>query len=247
MKSFLIALQFLTILPVKIKSKIAKKDFCGSLTYFPLVGVVIGILLCFVLLVFGFLPKIFLAALMIAVLALITGGIHLDGFADTCDGFCGSKQKERTLDIMRDSHIGSMGAIGLVSLLLLKFTLITSIEQDILWKGLIMMLVFSRWAQVLACYLSEYLHQEGKAKYFIGNCQKRELFLASGFSVGLFLLLMQAAGLILFFAAAVIALVIIKQVNKRIGGMTGDTVGAVSEITEVVILLFYLFYQRLFI
>ncbi len=240
MKRFLIALQFLTIFPIKIKSGIKEKDFGASLLYFPLIGLLIGLLLSLSAILLSFLP--FLPALLKGTLILlisivITGGIHLDGFADTCDGFYGNRPKEKILEIMRDSHIGSMGAIGVFCLLLLKFSLIVSLPEGFLWKALIMMSIFSRWSQVMACFSACYARQEGKAKYFIRYARKKDVFIGGIFTLGLFLLLMQLKGLILFFLSMLSVLLSLHYIRKKIGGMTGDTIGAVSEFSEVITLL----------
>ena len=98
MRRFLIALQFLTIFPVKIRSEIEGKDFGASLLYFPIVGLIIGLLLFFSALSLFFLPTLVKAAVILIISILISGGIHLDGFADTCDGFYGNKSVEKILN-----------------------------------------------------------------------------------------------------------------------------------------------------
>jgi adenosylcobinamide-GDP ribazoletransferase len=243
-KRFLIALQFLTVLPIKIKSEIAQKDFGGSLLYFPAVGMLIGLLLAGMVLLLGFLPGPVVGVLILIVSIVITGGIHLDGFADTCDGFYGKWPKEKILEIMRDSRIGTMGAAGVVCLLLLKFTLIVSIPENVLWKQLIMMMVFARWSQVLACYTSDYAREEGKGKYFVSHARKASLFAGSVFTVILFLLLMRFKGIVLFVPSFAGILLFINYAKKKIGGMTGDTIGATSEIAEIAVLFFGLVYSE---
>jgi adenosylcobinamide-GDP ribazoletransferase len=242
MKQFLIALQFLTILPVKI-SEIKEKDFGKSLVYFPIVGMLIGLVLVLSLFVFSFLPPLVYAALILVISIIITGGVHLDGIADTCDGFYGSKPKEEILEIMRDSHIGTMGVIGVACLLLLKFTILTGIPREALWKSLIMMTVFARWTQGLASLLSNYARQNGKAKYFIEYADKRGVFMGGLFTLALFLLLASFKGFILFIISLIPIFLFISYIKRRISGMTGDTIGATSEIAEVLILLFCLFLQ----
>lgn len=243
MKKFLIALQFLTILPIKIKSEIEERDFGASLIYFPIVGAIIGLLLIIVLVIFDFLPHIVKIALILTTSIFITGGIHLDGFADTCDGFYGAKSKEEILRIMRDSRIGVMGIVGIVSLLLLKFTLIVSIHQDFLWKSLIMMATFSRWSQGLACSLSNYARKEGKAKFFIEYARRRDIIIGALFIFVLFLLMAKLKGIPIFFSALLSILLFIQYIKTKIGGMTGDTIGATSEIAEVAFLFFILIYS----
>ena len=242
MKGFLIALQFLTIFPVRIKS-IEEKDFGNSLLYFPLVGLLIGSLLALSSFLFSSLPQFLKAVLIILTSIIITGGIHLDGFADTCDGFYGKKKREEILEIMRESSIGVMGGIGLIFNLLLKIGFITALSQAILWKALILMTLFSRWVQVLVCNISSYARKEGKAKYFIEYASKRSLYLGGGFCLALFLFLIQLKGVILFFLSLLPVFLFSSYVKRRIGGMTGDTIGAVSELSEITVLFLYVLFQ----
>lgn len=244
MKRFLIALQFLTVLPIKIKSEIAEEDFGGSLLYFPFVGTLIGLVLAAMVLLLDFVPMPVVGVLVMIISIAITGSIHLDGFADTCDGFYGQRPKEMILEIMRDSRIGTMGVVGLVCLLLLKFTLIVSTPEKNLWKLLIMMTVFARWSQVLACCTSDYSREEGKGKYFVEYSGKAALLIGSVFTVILFLLLMSLKGIILFVLSLLVVLLFINCSKKKIGGMTGDTIGATSEIAEVVVLFCGLIYSQ---
>ena len=243
MKRFLIALQFLTIFPVEVKSKIEDKDFGASLLYFPVIGLLIGFLLAVSTFMFSSLPGFLRATLILLISIIITGGIHLDGFADICDGFYGKKPKEKILEIMRDSHIGVMGVTGLIFILLLKIGFIMALPDAILWKALILMAVFSRWAQVLVCNISCYAQKEGKAKYFIEYASKRSLYLGGIFTLTLFLSLIQLRGFILFFVSLFPVFLFSSYVRKRIDGMTGDTIGAVSELSEVTILLLCAFFQ----
>ncbi|MBU0694217.1 MAG: adenosylcobinamide-GDP ribazoletransferase [Candidatus Omnitrophica bacterium] len=252
MRHFLIALQFLTILPIKIKGEIEKEDFGKSCAYFPFVGMLIGLLLTLSLFAFGFLPHLAASVLILIISIIISGGIHLDGFADTCDGFYAGKtpplkvsggsipvdnSKEKILEVMRDSRIGVMGVIGVVSLMLLKFSLIASASSFILWKLLIVMAVFERWSQALACYLSVYARKEGKAKYFVEYAGRKELFIGGLITLASFLFLMNIKGLFMFTFSLFPIFLFINYAKKKIGGMTGDTIGAVNEIAGVCVLL----------
>lgn len=240
MRSFLAALQFLTILPIKIKPQISREELGKSLLWFPSVGALIGFILGLSALLFSFLPQIAIACLILIESVIITGGMHLDGFADTCDGLYGFTNKEKALNIMQESRIGSMAAIGVTLLLLLKFSLFASIEKEILWRYLIAMMSFSRWAQVLSCFLFKYAREEGKAKCFIEYADKRKLSVSAIFVFGLFLLFFGVKGPVLFLAPLVPVWIAANYINKKIGGMTGDTIGAVNEIAEVGVLLFAL-------
>lgn len=237
MKRFLVALQFLTIFPVKIKSEINGKDFGASLLYFPAVGLLIGLLLALAASSFHFLPALVKSAIILMISVFVTGGIHLDGFADTCDGFYGNKSVEKMLEIMRDSRTGAMGVIGIACLIILKFSVIASLRPELLWKILIAMSVFSRWAQSLACYAASYVRAEGKAKYFMEYSRRRDIIAGGIFILAVFVLLMPSKGIILFLLSLLPVSLFFYYIKRRIGGMTGDTIGAVNEIAEACVLL----------
>jgi len=239
-KRFLIALQFLTIIPVNIKGKIGENDLGRSLLYFPVVGLLLGLFLALIAFIAGGLPPLVRGILILIAWIIITGGIHLDGFADTCDGFYGGHSREDVLKIMRDSRIGTMGAIGLVALLLLKFAILSSVAQEGLWKILLITAVFARWSQALACAISKYARDEGKAKYFIEYAERGACAAGALFTLILFWLLMSVKGVILFAILSAAMFLFIKCIQKRIGGMTGDTIGATNEIAEAAALLFSL-------
>ena len=240
MKRFLIALQFLTILPLNIKGKIEEKDFGRSLIYYPIVGLLIGLFLAGIAYISAFLPPLVTSVLILVAWMVITGGIHLDGFADTCDGFYGNRPKEDILKIMRDSRIGTMGAAGVVMLLLIKFATLSSIRSEDLWKVLIITVVFARWSQVLVCSTSKYARDEGKAKYFIEYAKKSDMFIGALFTLLLNWLLMGVKGVILFVILLAVIFLFIQYAKRKIGGMTGDTIGAANEIAEAAALLFSL-------
>ncbi|MDP2928021.1 MAG: adenosylcobinamide-GDP ribazoletransferase [Candidatus Omnitrophota bacterium] len=239
MKRLLIALQFLTVLPFNIHKEITAQDYGRSLVYFPAVGAAMGGVLSFVSLSCGFLPVPVAAAIVLIASAFITGALHLDGFADTCDGFYGSKPKEEILEIMRDPRIGVMGVAGITLLLLLKFSLIISIPKDVLWRSLITMCCLARWTQAIGCLLP-YARNEGKAGLFIKYARKKDIIIGGIFTIIVFSALFGLKGIIIFFSSLISALLFIRYVKARIGGMTGDTIGAVSEITEVSALFFIL-------
>jgi len=237
MKRFLLALQFLTTLPVKNSFEPSEKDYGKAMLYFPIVGLLLGIILAIATLTLSFLPQGVVVTFIVIILVILTGAIHLDGLADSCDGLYGMNSRDRRLEIMRDSHIGTMGVVGLVCILLLKFTVIANISSNFILQSLIMMMVFSRCSQVLVCYMSRYVRNEGKAKAFIEYVGKRELAVGGIFTLLVFFLLAQFKGLIIFFFALCLVLLFTAWVKKKIGGATGDTIGATSEISEVIVLL----------
>ncbi|MFH1288159.1 MAG: adenosylcobinamide-GDP ribazoletransferase [bacterium] len=239
MKRFLIALQFLTIFPIKINGELKEEDFGESLTYFPVVGAIIGLILALSFFALKFLPIQVESALILIISIFIYGGMHLDGFVDTCDGFYGNKPPEKILEIMKDSHAGAMGVIGVMCLLILKYSLLVSLlPSENFWKIIFLMPVFSKFMQVAACYKTNYPREEGKAKYFVGKTTGKRLILGLIFTTGLFAALLKINGIIIVILSIVPILLLINWFKRKIGGMTGDTIGAVSEISEVLVLFF---------
>lgn len=235
MKHLLIALQFLTILPFKLRADIKKEDGARSLIYFPIVGIIIGAILSIISLSYLFLPMVVVGVVTLIASAFITGALHLDGFVDTCDGFYGSKPKEEVLKILRDPRCGVMGAVGITLLLLLKFSLIISISRGVLWQSLVVMCCFSRWAQTICC-LMPYSRKEGKAEAFIKYARKKDIIIGGLFTILVSGALFGLKGIVIFFVSLIPALLFIRYAKARIGGMTGDTIGAVNEIAEVSVL-----------
>jgi len=233
MKKFLLALQFLTIIPIKIKSA-DDKEIADSLIYFPLAGLFIGLALVAINGLLGFFnfPRLATDAILIVSLIAITGGMHLDGLADTSDALLSVRDKDEMLKIMRDPHVGVMGVIGIISILLLKIAFLFSIGPSLVPAGLILMCVLSRWSLVLSLFLFPYARQEGKAKVFSEGINSKIFILATIITFVCALVTAGLKGLIILGIIALFACLISKLVSKKIGGITGDTLGATGEINE---------------
>lgn len=244
MKKFLIALQFLTIFPVRIPGRIKEEEAAASLAYFPLIGLIIGLILAAISQASGFLPPAVIISIIIASLIMLTGGLHLDGFADTCDGLYAGRTKESSLEIMRDPHIGTMGAAAIAVLFLFKFTVLLNIPEENLWKALIIAPVFAKNWLVLACYKSKYAREEGKAKLFIEKAKLKNVITASLISLAVILALGQIKGVTACLISSFFLFLFVSYIKKRIGGMTGDMIGAVHEAAEVLFLFLFLILCR---
>jgi adenosylcobinamide-GDP ribazoletransferase len=235
MKSFLVALKFLTILPVGKKLEIQDKTLAKSIKYFPLTGILIGCILALVNFLFSLVfPPIIVSVIILISLIWVTRGFHLDGFMDTVDGLFGGMNKDERLRIMKDTQAGSFGVIALVVLLLLKFTLILELSGQKLFP-LILMPALGRWSMVAAMPLYSYPRERGIGS-FTKFVRKKDVLIASiimfVFAIGL----LRLEGLVLLFTTFIFMLLITQFISRKIGGMTGDTYGALNEIIEVIIL-----------
>ena len=238
MKSFLAALQFLTVIPVPKGIKIEEKDLANSVIFFPLVGLFIGgILMLIAISLRKFIPSLTINLLLLFVWVGITSGLHLDGLADTVDGLSGGKDKEEILRIMADSNIGAKGAIALILLLGAKFLFLCQLPFAFRNYALLFAPALSRWMMVLAMNSSPYAKKEGLGKIFVGRNDKKEALVTSLLMILLGLLLFKSFFIYLLFGLLSTTFLLVTIFKKRIGGITGDNLGAINEIVEVVALL----------
>lgn len=238
MREFLIALQFLTRTPLNLRRDITQEELPRSMLYYPVIGLAIGLVLVLVNVALSrFLPPSVVNIIILVSLILITGGLHLDGFTDTVDGLYAGKTRDDILRIMKDSHIGAMGTVGLVCLLLFKFVLLENLPKEVFNSALVLMPVFGRWAMVVAAAAYPYARSEGTGKPFVKRVRLREWLGATLIAVAIGISAMKVKGVILFLMVFVAGFALAAFINKRIGGMTGDTLGAIGEAIEAFVLL----------
>jgi adenosylcobinamide-GDP ribazoletransferase len=234
------ALSFLTILPAGRASTSAEgKELARSMAFFPIVGMLIGFLsfLAYYLLSF-LLPKPLVLWLTIGLLAFLTRGLHLDGFADTIDGIAAGGTKEKILDVMRDSRIGAFGVIGLIFLIGTKYLALNQISNLSILYSLILMTVMGRNAMVLVCYRSAYARPgEGLAKPFTENLTVREIVFSSVSAFGIGLLLTGFKGVLVFMGTGLFSLGYRLFFLKKLNGVTGDILGGANELSEILCLI----------
>jgi adenosylcobinamide-GDP ribazoletransferase len=238
-RDFLQALSFLTILPLGQGLSVEGKQLARSMAFFPLVGLVIGLILAAGYFLLSFLlPKAFALWLTIGLLALLTRGLHLDGFADTMDGLASGGPKERILEVMRDSRIGAFGVISLIFLIGGKYLALDQISNVSLPFSLILMAVMGRNSMVLVCFRSPYARPgEGLAKPFTENLGYRETALSLAMAFGIALLAMGMKGILVFLGIGLFSLGCRFFFIKKLGGVTGDVLGGANELSELLSLI----------
>ena len=230
------AIRFLTILPLPGRRGCELEDLARSLVFFPVVGLFIGALAAAFAWGLGhLLPDLVTGVLTTILLIGVSGGLHMDGASDTADGFFSARPEERVLEIMRDSRIGAMGAIAIVSLFLLKASALAGLSTEVRWQAVLLMPVAGRSALVVSMAILPYMRAEGG----IGSPfhEKRPRFAAawSLFLMGLVgWVVAEISGLIAAGATLGAILLFAYYVYRKIGGSTGDTLGATCEIVECV-------------
>ncbi|MDU2065833.1 MAG: adenosylcobinamide-GDP ribazoletransferase [Sporomusaceae bacterium] len=243
MGAFIAALQFLTRIRLKEETQWSAERFGKSVAFFPGVGLVLGMHLLLIHYILSAFLSIHLTALLLVIAGFVlTGALHCDGLMDTADGLLSGRSRERMLEIMKDSRVGASGVTVFVLLVLAKWALIEEISPAFLPAALITMPVISRVALSLSVTLYGYARPEGIGKLFAEYTGKREALQA--FCLGALILIplsvlewraALAAGISLVFSH-----LFCRYVEKKLGGLTGDTYGAVTELTELVALTAFL-------
>ena len=238
MKKFLIALQFLTIIPVRLKN-VEEKELSGSVNYYPVVGLLIGFLLAGSWLLLSIVFPVTVSALVVTgIYLLLTGALHLDGFADTVDGLYGGRTKEDIFRIMESSTIGAKGAAFTFLLLGLKIILISSLSTKAVYPALILFPVLSRYSITILMKYSDYAKENGLRKAYCGKISNISFLIINLASAGA-ALIFGVKGLVAFLTVALMAIIIKNYFNKKIGGVTGDIFGFTIETAETVVLLIF--------
>ena len=230
------AFQFLTLLP--IKRGFTAEQIGRSSVYFPIVGLVIGLVLAGLDWGLGFiLPAAVVNVLLVAALAIFSGGLHLDGLADTMDGMAGHRTSDERLTIMKDSRIGGFGAIGLALFLIIEYVTLNNIPGTIKMQVLILAPVLSRWAMVNCIFVYPYARSTGLGKTLKEAVNLRHFVFATLVSLSLACVLFKWAGLIIIAGVWLIVTLMALHFKNRLRGLTGDTYGAINEISFVIVLI----------
>lgn len=231
---FFTALMFFTRLPVPDISY-SQEKLNASSRYFPLVGILIGTLSATVFMFSTMLFSTNISVLLSMIASiLITGAFHEDGFADTCDGFGGGYTKEKILEIMKDSRIGAYGAIGITLLLILKFFLLSEIKPMYIPMVIVSGHAISRFISISLLYSMVYVKEEGKAKPISTALPLPSLLIAGFFGLIPLLLFKKYLILLVLFPLFFTRSYLSYYFKKHIGGYTGDCLGAVQQVSEIV-------------
>lgn len=232
-RGHLIVISFFTRLPVGKLIVYEPSLYVKGLYTFPLMGIVVG--------AFLYLPEWVLGAgnehlglFRVLFYVLITGGIHLDGLADACDGLFSGRKGERILEIMKDSHIGTFGVVGLILFFLVFYHFVS--DLDFTW--VVMMPIVGRTVAYWVASFSKYARNDhGMGYLFINEAQN---WLATVYvivlGVGAFMIL-GLEGVIAFGVSVMIALFTALHIKREIGGQTGDTIGLIIELSQMMFIM----------
>ncbi len=233
-RRFAAAISFLTIFPTA-REGVWKEELGSSMAFFPLVGLLLGALLWSCAYTFGaaFTPQVN-ALFLLSVLTIVTRGLHLDGLADTFDGLGGGRDKGEILKIMRDSHIGTFGVIGLVLTLMAKYLLIGQLIEGESSLSLLLFPTLGRWSMVYLTHFFPYVRGRGTGAVFATYLRPRDFWWATGIALLISILTHGLAGVGTMALVWIFTYALGHYFVRRIGGITGDVMGTAGELTEVV-------------
>ena len=277
MKGFLLLLSFMTRIPMP-KIEYDEEKLGKSMKYFPVVGIIVGFILLFFCIIFNFILKniSYSAVLPLMIIVVIltdlisTGALHLDGLADTFDGIFSYRSKHKMLEIMKDSRLGSNGALALILYFLLKFILLFSLTIESREGAIYAIMTYpvvARFCSVVSCASSPYARGSGMGKTFVDNTKTCGLIVATVitllYTIGMIFMpfvlftnyslpiqiIMKSILIIVIIVAlsALFAYAFSKLIERKIGGITGDTLGALLEISSLLYIVLIVVVPTFFI
>ena len=237
-KSFILSIQFLTRIPINIPIDFNEENLRRSTFFFPLVGMILGGLSGIVYYLFSFLNVELAALATVISMIVLTGGLHLDGLADTFDGFMSNTDKEKTLEIMKDSRVGAFGVIALILNILTKYILISNILTNVP-IGLILSLGNSRLVLGHKMAYKKNARPGGLGHMFSSSNPKKYVILSGIIYTGI-IILINPIYLLSLVGTIIMGEIITWVTYKKIDGFTGDVLGATAEIGEIISLIIFM-------
>lgn len=240
--NFLLMLQFMTRIPINKNLECGQENFRKAAFFMPLVGAIVGgVQWGAAVLLSKVLPANITAVLVFAISVLITGALHVDGLGDTCDGFYAFKGKDRIIEIMKDSRIGTYACIAIVLDILLRITSLTYIIQYNFIMIIIIAPILGRLSLIVISLIGKPAKSSGSGNLFIGNMSKLIVFSTSLLTAAVTILLIGfKEAIILVLVSFVITALVNKYSESKIGGLTGDLLGATNELVEIFVLVVFI-------
>lgn len=238
MRLYLIAFQFLTIIPLPFAIRCEKEDMGRSMSFFPFVGLTLGALLAGCdFLISARLARPLADLLLLVIMSAVTGCLHLDGLADVCDGLAARGGRERFLSVMKDSRTGAVGVVGLVLGLLLKYEALVHIPIQYKREALLLFPMIARFSQVQLTAGAQRARSDGLGSTFITGAGILQFSVAYAATLIISYLLLGMEGLYCSLTAYLFTWFLKSRFHKHLGGITGDIIGCVSELNEILCLI----------
>ena len=233
---FLEAVRFLTFIPLPARDA-SLEEVGRSAAYFPLVGMLLGSILVLADALLGKIwSRLLVSAVLVVLWVILTGGLHLDGLADTVDGLRGGHGREERLAIMKDSRMGTFGGVAVFCLLVLKLAFVSELSLAWRGRGLLLAPTLGRWVMAYGIWAFPSARPGGMGSIFKEHSRLRALALATALALVVALLLFHLWGLAILGSLWLMVALLGWTLTRALGGLTGDTYGALCEISEVLVL-----------
>mgnify|MGYP000857584167 FL=1 len=239
-RSLILMFQFMTRLPIPIEIEMDKETISKGIIFLPLVGMVVGAISWVVYYLLSFINTDIAALGAVIANVAATGGLHIDGLSDTCDGFFSARSRERILEIMKDSRVGTFGVIAIVMTLLAKYTLISNLPQDMIFSALILASGASRFAASFLITFGKSARPGGLGDMFSSSSSKAYFWLSAGIFSAIGIILGGWAFIKSLVVILAFGLLLMRRSYRIIGGLTGDVYGAAIEISDILGLITFL-------
>lgn len=242
MKRFLVILQFMTRIPINKSFDITREDYAKAIVYFPLVGLIVGFIVSLPIYIIKDVYSPFVTSILgVIFYVFVTGAIHLDGFSDTCDGFFSGRSREKILEIMKDSRLGTFGGVGLILVIAIKWALYFEIINNGINKNILEYLsiiltssIASRSIVIYFAYKRKYARDnEGLGDLFIGKITTNRFYINQILCL-ILIFIINYKLLISYFITLILMLLVRKSIEDTLKGVTGDILGFSIEISEVI-------------
>lgn len=245
MKGLILLFRFMTRLPIGFDPKFDSDELGKGMRFFPVVGMVIGLVLFAAFWLLGYIiySPMVMAVLLVIIEVVLTGGLHLDGLADTFDGIFSYRSKQKMLDIMKDSRLGTNGGLVLILYFFLKVALLVEASNSSPMPIMLLLSpVIARLNSVVNCGSAPYARATGMGKTFVDHTDGLAVLIATiitAIFVGgaAYLFAIPYEILIVIPVVMILGYLFAKLMTRKIGGITGDTLGAVVEISEIIAML----------
>ena len=239
MKIFILGIQFMTSLPIPININVKREDFQKIVAFFPAIGLIIGLFEAFIYYISSrFLTHNSASFMAIVSHIIITGAIHIDGLGDTADGIFSGRNREKMLEIMKDSRLGTFGALAIIVVIVGKVIMIMEMPKHMIITVLIVAPVIARTMNIFLMYNRKYARQtEGMGDLFIGVLKKENYIIALILGVLITIILGGLTGMKMFVISFIFTILFRNYTEGKLGGITGDILGASDELNEFLIYL----------
>lgn len=231
----ILSLQFLTRLPIKVSVDFNEKNIRNSIFFYPYIGALIGAIAGLIYLPISKYSNNIASLFALLILIFLTGGLHIDGLSDTFDGFLSNRDKDKTMEIMKDSRIGAFGVLSIVILLLSKYIIISSFESNL---PLVLCLSLANSRLVVSRIISyKKVSRVGGLGELFHNSKPGKLIIISGLIYIALIMIINVYYIIPLLFTFIMGELFSKWSYEKIGGMTGDIYGAIIEIGDTLSLL----------